>query len=80
MLCLDDTPDTALFYFAFLSDGVALGNWLILERWMNEDWFVKTSGNISAIDEWTFSESLGNATAAVLQEHWSTCASSFLFM
>lgn len=51
--------------------GVSLGNWLVLERWMNEDWFVSHAPN--AEDEWTFVKSLGPVKAArVLDQHWST--------
>lgn len=37
-----------------VSIGVCLGNWLVLERWMNEDWFVGHAGE-GAYDEWGFS-------------------------
>lgn len=33
--------------------GICLGNWLTLERFMDEDWFVGLAGN-DAQDEWTF--------------------------
>lgn len=51
--------------------GVSLGNWLLLERWMNEDWMVQTGGS-DAWDEWTLTENLGSGALAVLQEHWDT--------
>lgn len=52
--------------------GASLGSWLVLERWMNEDWMVQTAG-ADAWDEWTFIENLGNEKAlAALQDHWNT--------
>ena len=52
--------------------GVSLGNWLVLERWMDEDWFTSTAGG-DAWDEWDFSNSLGPAKAkAALEDHWNT--------
>jgi len=51
--------------------GVSLGNWLVLERWMDEEWFVSTS-NEQAEDEWTWSEIQGDNKNATLLEHWNT--------
>lgn len=53
--------------------GVALGNWLMLEKWMNWDWFVDTCGNVSVVDEWGWMEAVGDETRAVslLQDHWN---------
>ena len=52
--------------------GVSLGNWLVLERWMQEDWMVEYGGQ-TAVDEWTFSQNLGKENAsAVLSQHWQT--------
>lgn len=47
------------------------GNWLVLERWMNEDWFIENAGD--ALDQWTFTQVLGpeRATAA-LRQHYDT--------
>ncbi|KAL7009614.1 hypothetical protein EMMF5_000522 [Cystobasidiomycetes sp. EMM_F5] len=52
--------------------GMALGNWLVLERWMDEQWFIDSSGNPEARDEWTWSQSLGDRKAAVLKQHWDS--------
>ncbi|GAA98943.1 glycoside hydrolase family 5 protein [Mixia osmundae IAM 14324] len=49
--------------------GVALGNWLVMERWMNEQAFVNTFG-ANAWDEWDASQ-VSNASAIFL-EHWNT--------
>lgn len=51
--------------------GLNLGNWLILERWMREDWFVEKAGP-NAWDEWSFTLAQGANASAVLEEHWST--------
>ena len=51
--------------------GVSLGGWLVLERWMNEDWFVQNAGP-QAMDEWSFSQALGSKAAGVLEDHWNT--------
>ncbi|PWN30481.1 glycoside hydrolase [Jaminaea rosea] len=52
--------------------GASLGSWLLLERWMNEDWMVNTAG-ADAWDEWTFIENLGRDKAlAALKDHWDT--------
>jgi glucan 1,3-beta-glucosidase len=48
--------------------GVNIGNWLILEKWMEPDLF--TGAAAAAVDQWTF-DSTPNAAAA-LQQHWST--------
>ncbi|KDE09516.1 hypothetical protein MVLG_00414 [Microbotryum lychnidis-dioicae p1A1 Lamole] len=53
------------------SIGMCLGNWLILERWMNEDWFVQVAGN-SSLDEWTLSQVLGSDLPTVMQQHYNT--------
>ncbi|SCV71498.1 BQ2448_3086 [Microbotryum intermedium] len=53
------------------SIGMCLGNWLILERWMNEDWFIQVAGN-SSLDEWTLSQVLGDKLPSVMQEHYNT--------
>ncbi|PWN23703.1 glycoside hydrolase [Microstroma glucosiphilum] len=51
--------------------GVSLGNWLVIERWMDEDWMVQTGGS-DAWDEWTLTENLGSDAASVLTEHWNS--------
>ncbi|PWN43712.1 glycoside hydrolase [Ceraceosorus guamensis] len=51
--------------------GVNIGNWLVLERWLDEDWFTQTAGD-NAYDEWDFSQSLGNKALSTLQDHWNT--------
>ncbi|UZJ54291.1 hypothetical protein CBS101457_003611 [Exobasidium rhododendri] len=52
--------------------GTSLGNWLVLERWMDEDWFVGVAGD-DAWDEWSFTQSAGPTKAlSALQEHWNT--------
>ena len=51
--------------------GVSTGNWLVLERWMNEDWFVSLAPH--AIDEWGFCKTLGpNHATRVLNQHFQT--------
>ncbi|POW03680.1 hypothetical protein PSHT_11572 [Puccinia striiformis] len=51
--------------------GINLGNWLILERWMVEDWFVEKAGP-NSWDEWSFTIAQGDNAAKLLDEHWST--------
>ena len=52
--------------------GTSLGNWLVLERWLDEDWFTSVAGG-NAWDEWTFTEALGPAKAReALVEHWDS--------
>ncbi|PWN93012.1 glycoside hydrolase, partial [Acaromyces ingoldii] len=52
--------------------GVSLGNWLVLERWMDEDWMTSTGGD-DAWDEWTFTQNLGADKAkAALTDHWNS--------
>jgi len=53
------------------SIGINLGNWLVLEKWMNQDWWVQLGVN-SSVDEWTFTEALGDQAEEVLAEHWNT--------
>ncbi|PWN32599.1 glycoside hydrolase [Meira miltonrushii] len=53
--------------------GVSIGNWLVLERWLSEDWFVSEVGNGPIWDEWGFTQTLGNDKAlSALQQHWNT--------
>ncbi|CAO1619316.1 unnamed protein product [Parajaminaea phylloscopi] len=52
--------------------GASLGNWLVLERWMNEDWMVN-NGGADAWDEWSLIENLGKTKAlAALKAHWDS--------
>lgn len=51
--------------------GANIGGWLLLERWMYEDWMVNVGGP-DAWDEWTFSEKLGDKAHDVLQQHYDT--------
>ncbi|KZT57888.1 glycoside hydrolase family 5 protein [Calocera cornea HHB12733] len=51
--------------------GISLGNYLVLERWMTEDWFVGASSP-DAYDEWTFSNITGSRAAGLLQAHWDS--------
>jgi hypothetical protein len=51
--------------------GVSLGNWLVLERWMNEDWMIQQGGD-NAVDEWTLTQILGNKAQDVLSAHWDS--------
>lgn len=51
--------------------GVSIGNWLVLERWLMEDWFTATAGD-NAWDEWSFTESLGTGALPALQAHWNS--------
>ncbi|ORY80463.1 glycoside hydrolase superfamily [Protomyces lactucae-debilis] len=53
--------------------GTNLGNWLVLERWMDPTWFDQASGNVGAVDEWTFCQALGTAgCTSQLQQHWAS--------
>ncbi|OBZ89843.1 putative glucan 1,3-beta-glucosidase A [Choanephora cucurbitarum] len=47
--------------------GANLGNWLVLERWMNPSFFEKYAPH--AKDEWTFSQQAPNASQ-LLKDHW----------
>lgn len=51
--------------------GVSVGSWLVLERWLIEDWMVQ-EGGADAWDEWTFTENLGSKAASVLQSHYNS--------
>ncbi|KAI8645520.1 glycoside hydrolase superfamily [Parasitella parasitica] len=59
---------TAYNYWATKAWGANLGNWLILEKWMDSSIFDKYAPN--ATDEWTFSQQASNPSAA-LTEHWN---------
>ena len=49
--------------------GVNVGNWLILEKWMDPN-FWSASGAPDAVDQWTFDSTPGVLSS--LQQHWST--------
>ncbi|KAA1073947.1 hypothetical protein PGTUg99_026031 [Puccinia graminis f. sp. tritici] len=46
--------------------GINLGNWLVLERWMVEDWFVEKAG-ANSWDEWSFTIAQGDKAAQTLE-------------
>lgn len=53
--------------------GVSIGNWLVLERWLDENWFTSQVGSGPVWDEWGFIETLGNDKAlSALQNHWNS--------
>ncbi|KAJ9114663.1 hypothetical protein QFC22_005539 [Naganishia vaughanmartiniae] len=58
--------------------GVNLGNWFILENWMEPSLFGTaglpgTDNDTQVMDEWSFCEILGKTRCAeVLEEHWAT--------
>lgn len=55
--------------------GASLGNWLVLERWMDEDW-MRSVGGDNAWDEWSLINILGKDKAlTVLKEHWDSWVS-----
>ncbi|KAI9281351.1 glycoside hydrolase superfamily [Umbelopsis sp. AD052] len=60
---------TAWNYWTMKAWGANLGNWLILEKWMDSTIFDKYAPN--ANDEWTFAQQASNPAAA-LQEHWNS--------
>lgn len=52
--------------------GVSLGSWLVLERWLLEDWMVQEGGP-NAWDEYRFTQNLGSSNASsILQNHYNT--------
>ena len=48
--------------------GVNLGNWLVLEKWMNPNLFE----GLKATDETTWSVELGTKADDILKDHWNT--------
>ncbi|KAG2180224.1 hypothetical protein INT43_004013 [Umbelopsis isabellina] len=58
---------TAWNFWTQKAFGANLGNWLILERWLDPGFFGKFAPN--AQDEWTFCQQAANATE-LLQQHW----------
>lgn len=60
---------TAYNYWTTKAWGTNLGNWLVLEKWMDSSIFDKYAPN--AVDEWTFAQQASNPAAA-LTEHWNS--------
>jgi len=56
-------------YWTMKAFGANLGNWLVLERWMDSTIFNQYAPN--AQDEWSFCQQAANPTQA-LQNHWNT--------
>ena len=68
---------TCILYKYYGSDavrrlGISLGNWLVLERWMNEDWMVETAGTNNVWDEWTWTNAVGANASTALADHWNS--------
>lgn len=60
---------TAYNYWTDKAWGTNLGNWLVLEKWMDSSIFSKYAPN--ADDEWTFCQQAANPSQA-LTEHWNS--------
>jgi glucan 1,3-beta-glucosidase len=60
---------TAWNYWRDKAFGANIGNWLVLERWIQPSLFEQHAPN--ANDEWSFSQQANNASE-VLKEHWKT--------
>ncbi|CAO3659349.1 unnamed protein product [Umbelopsis ramanniana] len=60
---------TAWNYWRDKAFGANIGNWLVLERWIQPRLFEQHAPN--ANDEWSFSQQANNASE-VLKEHWRT--------
>lgn len=58
------------FWRSFKARGVNLGNWLILEEWMNPTYYANHT--VTGADEWTFCQELGSSCEATLQAHWAS--------
>ncbi|CCG80989.1 Probable glucan 1,3-beta-glucosidase A [Taphrina deformans PYCC 5710] len=57
------------FWQTFEARGVNLGNWLVLERWMDTAYYDDYSS--AGTDEWTFCQTLGaDRCAEVLAQYW----------
>lgn len=56
-------------YWSMKAWGANLGNWLVLERWMDHTIFERYAPN--AQDEWTFCQHASNPAQA-LEEHWNS--------
>ncbi|KAJ2957933.1 hypothetical protein NQZ79_g6392 [Umbelopsis isabellina] len=66
---LQKRAGTAWNYWTGKAWGANLGNWLILERWMDSTIFDQNAPN--AQDEWTFCQQASNPAQA-LTDHWNT--------
>lgn len=60
---------TAYNYWSHKAWGTNLGNWLVLEKWMNPSFFDKYAPG--ADDEWTFCQKAANPSQA-LTDHWNS--------
>ncbi|KAI7903163.1 glycoside hydrolase superfamily [Cokeromyces recurvatus] len=60
---------TVYNYWTTKAWGANLGNWLILEKWMDSSIFDKYAPK--AVDEWTFCQHATNPAKA-LEEHWNS--------
>ena len=63
-------PDDSFASTATPWKGVNLGNWLVLERWMNPSYYAFYTG-INETDEWSFCQSLQEDCGPVLETHWN---------
>ncbi|ORY84767.1 glycoside hydrolase superfamily, partial [Protomyces lactucae-debilis] len=60
------------FWQTFKARGVNLGNWLILEEWMDSGYYQQAAPGAQA-DEWSFCATLGKEACELqLQAHWTT--------
>lgn len=50
-------------------NGINLGNWLILERWMNPSYYGFYVPSADT-DEWSFCQTLGKQCGPTLEKHW----------
>lgn len=73
-LVTPSTKQTAVenkFWHNFKARGVNLGNWLLLEEWMDPVYYRNYSS--TGKDEWTFCETLGaEKCEEVLSDHWTS--------
>jgi glucan 1,3-beta-glucosidase len=65
----DHHEGTAYNFWTMKAWGTNLGNWLVLEKWMDSSIFTQHAPN--AVDEWTFSQQATNPAQA-LQNHWDS--------
>lgn len=66
---LNKRAGTAWNYWTQKAWGANLGNWLVLEKWMDSTIFDQNAPN--ANDEWTFCQQASNPAQA-LQNHWNS--------
>lgn len=66
---IEKRAGTAYNYWQTKAWGANLGNWLVLERWMDPSIFTKYAPD--AQDEWSFCKQAANPTKA-LQDHWNS--------